>query len=191
MLAAQELLRRRKGLGTQANRLQHASDGRAHQLIVVDDEHRGSICERHSCASALVGRVKKKLAPRGKLSEAHNRPPCDSTMERLIRSPIPVPCGLVVKNALKIWSVCWGGSPTPVSLIDTISCSLSARSELMASSRVPSTSFIASMLLRMRFIMTYCNCTLSPMSWGRSAAKSVRSAMEYRVASLRRRTISS
>src|SRR5271167_1381045 len=81
MLAAQELLRRRKGLGTQANRLQHALNGRANQLIVIDNEHGGSICEHHSCASVLVGRVKKKLAPRGTLSEAHKRPPCASTME--------------------------------------------------------------------------------------------------------------
>ena len=41
--------------------------------------------------SSLVGNVKENLAPRGGLSAAHNRPPCDSTMERLIRSPIPVP----------------------------------------------------------------------------------------------------
>jgi hypothetical protein len=41
--------------------------------------------------SALLGRVKQKLAPRGELSAAHKRPPSDSTMERLIRSPMPVP----------------------------------------------------------------------------------------------------
>src|SRR5207302_5233254 len=70
------------------------------------------------CASALVGRVKQNLAPRGRLSAAHKRPPCDSTMERLIRRPIPVPWVLVVKNALKILSACCGGSLTPVSLTD-------------------------------------------------------------------------
>src|SRR5580700_4647713 len=42
-------------------------------------------------ASALVGRVKQKLAPRGELSAAHKRPPCDSIIERLMRSPMPVP----------------------------------------------------------------------------------------------------
>jgi hypothetical protein len=30
-------------------------------------------------------------------------------------SPVPVPLSLVVKNALKIWSACSGGNPTPVS----------------------------------------------------------------------------
>jgi len=55
------------------------------------DEHCGSGCRRHSWPSILVGRVKAKHAPRGKLSAAHKRPPCDSMMERLIRSPMPVP----------------------------------------------------------------------------------------------------
>jgi hypothetical protein len=44
-----------------------------------------------SCVSASVGKVKQKLAPREALSAAHNRPPCDSRMERLMRSPMPVP----------------------------------------------------------------------------------------------------
>src|ERR1700688_2244141 len=79
-------------------------------------------------------------------------------MERLIRSPMPVPCSSVVKKASKILSAPWG-SPTPVSLTDTISCCLSACRDLIATSRVPSsTSFIASMLLTMRFIRTCCNC---------------------------------
>src|SRR2546430_3292911 len=56
-----------------------------------------------------VGRLKQKLAPRCEFFSAHKRPPCDSTMERLMRSPMPVPWGLVVKNALKIWSACCGG----------------------------------------------------------------------------------
>src|SRR5882672_447299 len=116
----------------------------------------------HSCASALVDRAKQKLAPRGELSVAHRRPPCDSTMDRLIRSPMPVPWDLVVKNALKIWSPCCAGSPTPVSLTVTRTCSFSAPCDLIASSRVPSTSFIASMPLSMRFISTCCNCTRSP-----------------------------
>jgi hypothetical protein len=53
-----------------------------------------------------VGNVKQNLAPRGELSAAHKRPPCDSMMERLMGSPIPVPLSLVVKNALKICSAC-------------------------------------------------------------------------------------
>src|SRR5450755_110847 len=85
---------------------------------IVDSE-RASAHRGHSCASALMGRVRQKLAPPGELFAAHKRPPCFSTMVWLIRSPIPVPWLLVVKNALKIWSAGCRGSPTPVSLTDT------------------------------------------------------------------------
>src|SRR5438477_13008905 len=86
---------------------------------------RGSAFACHSWVSLLVGRVKQKLAPRGGLSAAHKRPPCDSTMERLMANPIPVPCRLVVKKALKIWFACFGGSPTALSLTEIIRCSFS------------------------------------------------------------------
>jgi len=46
------------------------------------------------------------------------RPRCDSTMERAMASPRPVPLYLVVKNGLKIWSAFSVGSPTPVSLTE-------------------------------------------------------------------------
>src|SRR5437588_12143108 len=39
--AAEEFLRRPEGLGTQAHRLQHALDGGANQVIVIDDENGG------------------------------------------------------------------------------------------------------------------------------------------------------
>jgi hypothetical protein len=68
-----------------------ALDGLTHSGNLMNDERCGSDFVCHSCASALVGRVKQKLAPRGELSAAHKRPPCDSTIERLMRSPMPVP----------------------------------------------------------------------------------------------------
>src|SRR5712664_2785394 len=163
-------MRNPEGFRPQAHRLQQALDGSTHGGIVVNDEHRWSICGRHPCSLTLAGRTKQKLAPRGELLPAHKRPPCDSTMERLMDSPIPVPGGFVVKNALKIWSACCAGSPTPVSLTVTTTCSFSACCDLIASSRVPSTSFIASMPLSMRFISTCCNCTRSPKTGGSSAA---------------------
>ena len=49
---------------------------------------------------------------------AHNRPPCDSMIERLMGRPMPVPSGLVVKKASKIWAACCAGNPTPVSLTE-------------------------------------------------------------------------
>jgi hypothetical protein len=42
-----------------------------------------------SCAPSTVGGCQQPAA-------------CDSTMERLMANPMPVPCGLVVKNAEKI-----------------------------------------------------------------------------------------
>jgi len=82
------------------------------------------------------------------------------------------------------------GSPTPVSPTETSRCSFFRNfCDLITNSRVSSTSFIASMLFMMRFIMTCSNCTRSPLTCGRSAASSVRTDMEYRVVSPRRRTI--
>ena len=61
---------------------------------------------------------------------AQKRPPCDPAMERAIANPGPVPCGLVVKNAIKIWSVFAVGSPTPVSVTDTNNRPFSANRDL-------------------------------------------------------------
>src|SRR6266446_7988902 len=91
LLVAQKFFRRLKGCAPQPRRFQQSLDGRTHTGIVINDEHCGSICSRHSGASALVGRLKQKLAPRGELLAAHKRPPCDSMMEWLMRSPMPVP----------------------------------------------------------------------------------------------------
>jgi hypothetical protein len=52
--------------------------------------------------SAAVGKVKWNVAPRPLFAVAHKRPPCDSTMERVMANPMPLPIGLVVKNAEKI-----------------------------------------------------------------------------------------
>ena len=49
-----------------------------------------------------IGKVKWNVAPAPLFAVAHKRPPCDSTMERLMANPMPLPCGLVVKNAEKI-----------------------------------------------------------------------------------------
>src|SRR5580693_4017737 len=80
---------------------------------------RNQIPVAHSFAtSAAVGKVKWKVAPRPELALAHKRPPCDSTIERLIESPIPVPSGFVVKNASKILLAWSEGSPAPLSLTE-------------------------------------------------------------------------
>ena len=69
----------------------------------------------------VIGTVKWKTAPRGVFALAHKRPPCESMILRLRGRPMPVPSGLVVKNASKTRSAPSIGSPTPESLTDTIS----------------------------------------------------------------------
>jgi len=56
--AAQEILRLRKRLGSQAHRFKQTLDRRSHTGIIINDEYRGSACGRHSCASTLLGSVK-------------------------------------------------------------------------------------------------------------------------------------
>jgi hypothetical protein len=65
-----------------------------------------------------AGKLKWNVAPRPSWDVAHSLPPCDSTMERLIASPMPLPWGFVVKKALNISSAPPAGNPTPVSLTE-------------------------------------------------------------------------
>ena len=96
-----------------------------------------------------------------------------------------------MKNGLKIWSACAGGSPTPVSLIEISRSPFLLGRDWIVSSPAGLTSFMASMPLSIRFINTCCSCTRSPMTLERSSARSVRIEMEYRLASLRSRMIMS
>src|ERR1700740_533650 len=58
-VAAPKRFRCSESLGTQANRLQHALNGGAHQVIVIDDEdYGGGGLGLHSLASASMGRVR-------------------------------------------------------------------------------------------------------------------------------------
>ena len=117
-LAAEELAGALERLGPQPDRFQQALYRHAHVGVVIDDEHGGSARGRHCRVSPSLGRVNWNVAPRPELAAAHKRPPCDSMMDRLIGSPMPVPLALVVKNALKIKSPCCAGNPTPVSLTE-------------------------------------------------------------------------
>ena len=52
---------------------------------------------RHAAADAsAAGIQKEKTAPGPRFDSAHRRPPWASMIERLIASPSPMPCGLVV-----------------------------------------------------------------------------------------------
>jgi hypothetical protein len=45
----------------------------------------------HAATATLLGIVKLNVAPRPEFPVAQIRPPCDSTMERVMASPKPVP----------------------------------------------------------------------------------------------------
>jgi hypothetical protein len=62
------------------------SDPAASSIPIAGHSHNAIDLSR-----AWAGNVKQKLAPRGELFAAHNWPPCDSMIERLIRRPMPVP----------------------------------------------------------------------------------------------------
>src|SRR5262249_49851168 len=69
----------------------------------------------HGASGGSIGNVKMNVAPRDLLFSAHNRPPCDSTIERQMANPMPIPCSFVVKKGSNILS---GKSmPWPLSLI--------------------------------------------------------------------------
>src|SRR5438132_12042854 len=55
------------------------------------------------------------MAPPDGRGTAHKRPWWDSTIERLIDKPMPMPWGFVVKNGLKICLASFELSPTPQS----------------------------------------------------------------------------
>src|SRR5271163_2791546 len=57
-VAAQEVFRGAEGFRAQARGFQQARDGYTHTGIVINDEHGGCGCGRHSIASILVGKVK-------------------------------------------------------------------------------------------------------------------------------------
>lgn len=120
--------------------------------------------------------------PRPELADAYKRPPCDSTIERLIARPIPVPCGLVVKNTSKILSPPTG-SPVPASLTEMSGQPCPSRCDRMTSS--PVVLFIAPRPLTIRLIKTCCNCTRSPEILGKSASSFVRTEINRRSASSR------
>jgi hypothetical protein len=63
--------------------------------IVIDDDDHG-LGVHHGTPSFPLGTVNCTTAPRGTFAVAHSRPPCASIIRRLIASPRPSPCGLVV-----------------------------------------------------------------------------------------------
>ena len=90
-----------KGFHHQSGGLEQQADGVAHSLIVVDDKNgRGSIHAGGKGEPGLMwrGRVKWNEVPQSGFGVAHNRPLCDSMIERLTDRLRPMPPGLVLKK---------------------------------------------------------------------------------------------
>ena len=86
------------------------------------------------------------------------RPPWASMMDRLMDSPIPIPVGLVVKNASNIRSIFWGFRPVPESRTATRTPPFSNFCEDSLNSRgLPVTDAIASLPFMIKFNITCCN----------------------------------
>ena len=76
--------------GAHAVRRQELAERLPDAFIVIDDED-DMVVRRHAAAFASTGNVKMNVAPCGSFFSAHSRPPCDSTIERQIASPMPIP----------------------------------------------------------------------------------------------------
>ena len=79
----------------QRHRPQQRVQRAAHGRIVVDDED-GRAIHAHESASLATGSENRNTAPWGSFGLAHRRPPCASTIERVIDKPMPMPSALVV-----------------------------------------------------------------------------------------------
>src|ERR1700722_2818127 len=121
--------------------------------------------------TSVGGSMNWKVAPRPAFAPAHRRPPCNSTIVRLIDSPRPVPSGFFVKNASKTWSIPPAGRPMPVSLTETRIWPSSAVLDETVNS--PPALCIASMPLIIRLITTCCSCTKSTLTMGNSESSFV------------------
>src|SRR5205823_8760036 len=110
---------------------------RGHDVgLVVGDEY---FLRHAAAATRLSGRVNEKQAPPPAALSTQSLPPWCSTMWRLIGSPSPVPCGLLVsvspawRNLSKITA--WSSALTPGPLSRTSTRSEPSRSASAISMR--------------------------------------------------------
>src|SRR5882757_1592534 len=121
-LALQKLLRRGECAHLKSHRAHEILERQAHRWIIVDDEDDGSLLNHDEtppedrsgprtpsqsvtmpnpprvfyAAGSLTGNEKENTVPCGAFAAAERRPPCASTIERLIDKPMPSPSALVV-----------------------------------------------------------------------------------------------
>src|SRR5579862_5435134 len=98
-LTAEKLLGGREGLDPPSHGTNQAVEPLAHRGVIVHHKYDGIGGMRwrfHDPPSFQTGRVNWKVTPEPRCEVAQSLPPCASTIERLMASPRPSPCGLVV-----------------------------------------------------------------------------------------------
>jgi hypothetical protein len=111
---------------------------KGHDLQLAISVRVGDVSPFASFRSAFAGRSNSKVAPRSGLRVARRRPPWFSIIERTIASPIPIPCGLVVKKASNNRGMTSGSIPLPESRTETWICLVSDWLARISTSRGPS-----------------------------------------------------
>jgi hypothetical protein len=129
----QEFFRRGKHFRLQSYRSQKSSNAVAHGSVVINDKNCGAGIVRGHLGTSYdaTGIVKWNIAPSGIRGSAHKRPPWDSTRERLMDKPMPMPCDLVVKNGSKIRSAISWLIPIPLSSTETSTSVAFCRREII------------------------------------------------------------
>ena len=135
LVLAQELRRRRVGSHGEADGFEQPSQRVAHRAIVVDDEDDRFGLRRHRDLRVRLA-ARRGRRRRGAGSEKPTtRPPCASTIERLMWRPSPSPSRLVVKNGSKRRLAAACETPLPVSLTTSSTAAPSSAPVSMLSSR--------------------------------------------------------
>ena len=99
---------------------QRADQALAQRIVIVNNENASHLpISPHFATDGTTGSVTRNVAPRPGADTASICPSCASTTLRTIARPRPVPCGLVVKNGLKIRSRSSAAMPGPLSRTST------------------------------------------------------------------------
>src|SRR5687767_9774460 len=110
--------------GFVAGRGQREREPASQRVVIVCNKNTSHKSARHfqriHASVCSTGSVTRKHVPRSGVLLTSMRPSCASTIFRTIASPSPEPCGLVVKNGLKILSATSADTPGPVSVTSTI-----------------------------------------------------------------------
>src|SRR6185437_14293727 len=110
----EKLFRRSERFHAVPPQLEKTVEPLADGVIVVHHENGWSV-RNHNFPFPKTGSTTRNVTPFSGLLATEILPPCNSTMERQMASPMPRPSVLVVKNGSKMRSIWPSGMPGPVS----------------------------------------------------------------------------